>query len=132
MAGCWDLPLKEAMLNEPVPGGVLCNLCAHRCAIQDEGVGFCRVRKNVGGKLFTNVYGEASIDYVDPIEKKSLFHFKGGGEPEFYRTFCEVPDVNPIFECLRELKRHKVHVEITNLVVPEYGDSVGSLRKLAV
>jgi pyruvate formate lyase activating enzyme len=77
MAEKWGLPLKEAMLYERVLNGVICNLCARKCIIPNEGSGFFKL-KNVEGKLFTTVYGEASIAYVDPIEKKSLFHFNPG------------------------------------------------------
>jgi pyruvate formate lyase activating enzyme len=69
-----------------------------------------------------------AIKTIAPYLDTATVNFKGGGNPEFYRIFCDVPDVNPIFECLSELKRYKVHVEITNLVVPHYGDSVKWLR----
>ena len=55
---------------------VRCELCPHRCVLDDGQVGVCRVRKNVGGKLYTLIYGSVSSMAVDPIEKKPLFHFK--------------------------------------------------------
>ncbi len=39
-------------------------------------MGICRVRKNIGGKLYTLNYGLVSSMGIDPIEKKPLFHFK--------------------------------------------------------
>jgi len=228
------------MFWESNSNGIICTLCARRCIIAEGDVGFCRVRKNIKGKLFTAVYGEVSAAYVDPIEKKPLFHFnpgsyvysigtsscnfrckfclnfslsmnvyvpdqdsltpenivenaqhrgcqgisytyneptiffeyaydtaklahkeglfntfvtngymsvealevfapyldavtvdfKGGGDPKFYKAFCEVSNIEPIFEFLGELKKKKIHIEITNLVVPHYGDSVDSFRRL--
>jgi len=233
--------LKEAMLYEAVEGDMVkCNLCARRCVIKEGQSGFCRVRKNINGKLYSLVYGKAVSAAVDPIEKKPLFHFhpgssvmsiatvgcnfrckfcdnwvisqeeeiygknlppsrvvelalkyncqgisytyteptiffeyayetakiakekglfntfvtngymtpeaiktiatyldaatvdfKGSANPEFYRKISAVPSVEPIFESLMEMKRQGIFIEITNLIVPKYGDSMEDLRKLA-
>ena len=56
---------------------------------------------------------------------------KGNANPDFYRKFMEVSDVEPIFEFLLEIKRRGVFIEITDLVVPEYGDKLDDLRRLA-
>ena len=234
--------MKEAMLYKPLSDKkVLCFLCARECKVSDGGVGFCLVRKNEGGKLYSLVYAKACSANVDPITKKPLSHFhpgalvmsiatvgcnfrcrfcdnwvisqekeikgydlppeqvveaalenecqgisytyteptiffeyaydsaklahdkglfntfvtngymtpeavrtiapflnaatvdfKGGGDPEFYRTFSAVPSVEPIFEALEEMKKQGIHVEITNLVVPKLGDSLERIRELAV
>ena len=57
--------------------------------------------------------------------------FKGNGEPKFMRRFIGVPGPEPIFETLLELKRRKIHVEVTDLVVPQVGDNLEYARKLA-
>ncbi|MEM0084344.1 MAG: AmmeMemoRadiSam system radical SAM enzyme [Candidatus Methanomethylicia archaeon] len=220
--------MKEAMLYESIGNGnVKCNLCARRCIIAEGKTGFCRVRKNIGGKLYSLVYSKACSIACDPIEKKPLFHFNPGASvlsiatigcnfrclfcdnwvisqeeeiygreipperivelalendcqgisytyteptiffeyayetskiakskglfntfvtngymtpeavrtiapyldaatvdfkcsanPEAYRKFSSVFDVNPIFECLLELKRNNIFIEITNLLIP--------------
>lgn len=70
---------KEALLYEKVDDGrVDCHLCAHRCRIKDSGFGICGVRQNLGGQLFTLVYGEVVARHIDPIEKKPLYHFLPG------------------------------------------------------
>jgi pyruvate formate lyase activating enzyme len=53
---------------------VECQLCPHRCRIEEGGRGNCRVRTNVGGKLFSLVYGKPCAVHIDPIEKKPFFH----------------------------------------------------------
>jgi pyruvate formate lyase activating enzyme len=61
--------------------GEKCFLCPRECKIGEGKSGFCRVRKNIEGKIFTIVYGEAerSIHFaIDPIEKKPLYHFLPG------------------------------------------------------
>ncbi|MEM2463113.1 MAG: AmmeMemoRadiSam system radical SAM enzyme [Candidatus Bathyarchaeia archaeon] len=233
--------MREAMLYERLEGkNVKCNMCGRRCVIKDGGTGFCLVRKNENGVLYSLVYGKAISACVNPIEKKPLSHFnpgasvmsiatvgcnfrcqfcdnwmisqekeisgrsfppeevvkaardsgcqgisytyteptiffeyayetaklahqvgffntfvtngymtpeavrtiapyldaatvdfKGGGDLEFYRTFSSVPSIEPIFECLKEMKRQGIHIEITNLVIPKIGDSTDQIIKLA-
>ncbi|MFH1106184.1 MAG: AmmeMemoRadiSam system radical SAM enzyme, partial [Candidatus Aenigmatarchaeota archaeon] len=68
--------MREAMLYEKLEsGGVKCGLCSHRCAIAKSKIGACGVRKNIGGKLFSLVYGKPVSMAIDPVEKKPLFHF---------------------------------------------------------
>ncbi|MBT0160273.1 AmmeMemoRadiSam system radical SAM enzyme [Candidatus Bathyarchaeota archaeon A05DMB-2] len=233
--------MHEAMLYEKQDDKkVRCHLCARRCLISDGSTGFCLVRKNEGGTLFTINYAKAVSAAVDPISKKPLSHFnpgslvmsiaatgcnfrcqfcdnwmisqdrevagnifppaavvktakerncqgisytyteptifmeyaydtaklasqvgffntfvtngymtpeavktiapyldaatvdfKGGGDPDFYKSVSAVPDVKPIYETLEELKRNGVHVEITNLVIPKIGDSMEKIKELA-
>jgi len=234
--------LHEAMLYQKMPDKkVKCDLCARRCLINDGGTGFCLVRKNEGGTLYSLVYGKAISASIDPVEKKPLSHFnpgalvmsiatmgcnfrcqfcdnwmisqdkeiagksfppgevvkaardsacqgisytyteptiffeyaydtaqlakqvgffntfvtngymtpeavkiiapvldaatvdfKGGADPEFYKTFSSVPTVKPIFEALVEMRRNGIHIEITNLVVPKVGDSLERIKELSV
>ena len=69
---------KEAVLWETEGRGVRCFLCSHRCLIADGKVGYCAVRKNIGGVLYSLVYDKVCSAGVDPIEKKPLFHFQPG------------------------------------------------------
>jgi len=235
------MSLHAAMLYEKQSEKkVKCHLCARRCLINDGATGFCLVRKNQGGTLFTLNYEKAVSAAVDPISKKPLSHFnpgalvmsiaaagcnfrcqfcdnwmisqdkevagknfppaevvkaarerncqgisytyteptiymeyayetaklahqvgffntfvtngymtpeavktiapyldaatvdfKGGGDPEFYKTVSAVPNVEPIYESLKELRRNGVHIEITNLIVPKIGDSIERIREMA-
>ena len=59
-------------------GRVLCTLCPRFCSIPEGKVGFCGVRKNIGGKLYSLNYGRLTARAIDPIEKKPLVHFKPG------------------------------------------------------
>ncbi|HXV39039.1 MAG TPA: AmmeMemoRadiSam system radical SAM enzyme [Nitrosopumilaceae archaeon] len=57
--------------------------------------------------------------------------FKGNAEPQFTRKFIGIPDPKPIFDTLIEIRdKTKIHVEITDLVVPQVGDSLEYARKL--
>ncbi|MCU0821550.1 MAG: AmmeMemoRadiSam system radical SAM enzyme [Spirochaetes bacterium] len=67
---------KEAKYYEGLPDDrVKCLLCPHNCVIQNNKTGICGVRKNLDGKLFSLIYGEATALSMDPIEKKPLYHF---------------------------------------------------------
>ena len=58
--------------------------------------------------------------------------FKGSAEPEFKRKFIGVPDPQPIFDSLLEIRdKTNIHVEITDLIVPEVGDSLVYAKKLS-
>jgi pyruvate formate lyase activating enzyme len=70
---------REATLYDKLDGkAVRCKLCNHRCQITDGNFGFCGVRKNEGGILYTYAYGTIVASHVDPVEKKPLYHFLPG------------------------------------------------------
>ncbi len=69
---------KEAILYDKIGKALNCKVCERRCLISAEKKGFCEMRENIGGKLFTLNYASASSVAVDPIEKKPLFHFYPG------------------------------------------------------
>jgi pyruvate formate lyase activating enzyme len=235
------MSLHEAMLYEKLENKkVSCHLCARKCLINSGGTGFCLVRKNEEGTLFSLNYAKAISAAIDPLEKKPLAHFnpgasvmsvatvgcnfrcqfcdnwmisqekkitgkhfppedvvkaardngcegisytyteptiffeyaydtaklarqvgffntfvtngymtpeavktiapyldaatvdfKGGADPEFYKTYSSVPSVTPIFEALKEMRRNNIHIEITNLIVPKAGDSIERIKGLA-
>lgn len=67
--------MKEAMYYKNVVDHIECRLCAHHCRIKEEKTGICRVRKNIGGKLYSLNYGKLTAIHDDPVEKKPLYHF---------------------------------------------------------
>jgi len=70
--------MKEAMFYKQLKDAVKCGLCARNCIIPENQTGFCRVRKNIKGKLYSLVYGRLVSVGVDPIEKKPLYMFAPG------------------------------------------------------
>jgi pyruvate formate lyase activating enzyme len=71
--------MVEAILYEKFSDkSVQCHICQRRCLIRDEQRGYCRTRINLGGKLFSLIYGIVSTVMVSPIEKKPVFHFFPG------------------------------------------------------
>ena len=71
---------REALLFDDLNGRIRCCTCERRCELLPDTLGFCQTRKNVGGKLYTLVYGEISSISANLIEKKPLFHFHPGSK----------------------------------------------------
>jgi pyruvate formate lyase activating enzyme len=64
---------------EAEPGGkVHCFLCPRHCHIHSGQGGFCFIRVNEGGKLYSLGYAHPAALQIDPIEKKPLNHFLPG------------------------------------------------------
>ena len=57
---------------------VRCFLCPRKCVISPGERGFCTVRINRDGVLYTLGYGNPIAVNVDPIEKKPFFHVLPG------------------------------------------------------
>jgi len=67
-------------------------------------------------------------EFLDAI----TIDFKGSAEPEFTRKFIGVPNPQPIFDTLLEIRdKTSIHVEITDLIVPKVGDNLEHARKLS-
>lgn len=59
-------------------GKVLCTLCPRYCSIGEGQAGFCYIRQNIDGKLYSTGYGKPTGFGLDPVEKKPLNHFYPG------------------------------------------------------
>lgn len=70
--------LKEANYWTNIDGGVKCQLCPFYCFLPEGQKGKCQVRINTGGTLYTMVYAQPCSMNVDPIEKKTIFHYLPG------------------------------------------------------
>ena len=71
--------MKIAKWWEPAEKNkLLCTLCPRYCKIGEGQNGFCYIRQNHGGKLYTVGYGRPTGFAIDPIEKKPLNHFYPG------------------------------------------------------
>jgi pyruvate formate lyase activating enzyme len=68
----------EALFYEKNEESINCLLCPHHCTIHVGGTGICKVRRNEGGKLLAETWGNLSAVNFDPIEKKPLYHYHPG------------------------------------------------------
>ena len=84
-----------------------------------------------------NIFVSNGYDTPESVSMMNQFldcitvDFKGSGEREFVRKFIGIPSSDPVFQTLKEIKlKTKIHVEVTDLVVPGVGDNLDSARKL--
>ena len=76
--------LKEAGNYQQLAGNqVQCRLCFRKCIIPEGKRGFCRVRENRGGDLYSLVYGKPAGLQIDPIELEPMYHLLPG-----HRNLC--------------------------------------------
>jgi pyruvate formate lyase activating enzyme len=74
-----NVSLHEARWWEAESSGkVHCYLCPRHCRIGEGQAGFCFIRANQGGKLYSLGYAHPAALQIDPIEKKPLNHFLPG------------------------------------------------------
>jgi pyruvate formate lyase activating enzyme len=102
-------------------GKLLCTLCPRYCLIGEGQAGFCYIRQNHGGALWSAGYGRSTGFAVDPIEKKPLNHFLPGTRVLSFGTagcnlgckFCQNWDIS----------KAKIDQHASELATPE--DVVG-------
>jgi pyruvate formate lyase activating enzyme len=70
--------MQEALYYEKAGSKIRCNLCPHRCLIDEGKSGICGVRTVRGGKLYADNYGQIAAVHWDPVEKKPLYHYYPG------------------------------------------------------
>ena len=61
-------------------GRIKCTLCPRYCILANGQKGFCYIRENIDGILYSIGYGRPTGFAIDPIEKKPLNHFYPGSE----------------------------------------------------
>jgi len=79
-----------------------------------------------------------SNGYINPEPLKNLckvmdaanIDLKGFSEA-FYRDLCS-GELNPVLETLKTLKKEKVHLEITNLVIPTKNDDMPEVKEMCL
>ena len=76
------------------------------------------------------VTGE-SVNMMSKFLDCITIDFKGNGKQEFVRRYIGIPNADPIFQSLKDIRDKKsIHTEITDLIVPEVGDDLEAARKL--
>ncbi len=85
-----------------------------------------------------NIFVSNGFDTPDAVSMMSEFldcitvDFKGNAELNFVRKYIGIPTPEPIFQTLLEIKdKTGIHVEITDLVIPQVGDNLDEARKLS-
>jgi len=79
--------------------------------------------KNVKTILVTNGYStpEASEELVDIGIDAANIDIKAMSD-DFYKKICGVPSVKPVLDTAKLFKSNGIHVEVTNLIIPDLND----------
>ena len=101
-------------------GRVHCYLCPRHCHIGEGQSGFCFIRANEGGKLYSLGYASPAALQIDPIEKKPLNHFLPGTRVFSLGTagcnmgcfFCQNWDISKS----KSDQRHSAHIPAQDIV----------------
>jgi pyruvate formate lyase activating enzyme len=79
----------------------------------------------------TNGYlTEESVAAMKGLIDAAVVDFKGNGEQKFSNKFEAVVSSDPIKEALVLMHKNNVHIEITDLIIPNVGDSLEACDEL--
>ena len=85
-----------------------------------------------------NIFVSNGYDTPETVREMAKFldcvtvDFKGSGETDFVRKYINIPNADPIFQTIDEMRDTKaIHIEITDLIVPQVGDSLVAARRLS-
>jgi pyruvate formate lyase activating enzyme len=85
-----------------------------------------------------NIFVSNGYDTPETVAEMAKFldcvtvDFKGSGETDFVRKYINIPNADPIFQTILDMRdTKKIHIEITDLIVPQVGDSLDAARHLS-
>ncbi len=88
-------------------------------------------RSNIKNILVTNgVITEEAIKRISKYINAVVVNFVGSGDPDFMSKYSVVPTMDPILAALKQMKKQRFHIEITNTIIPQIGDNLEKCRKL--
>jgi len=107
----------------------ICGLCPHTCILAPGDRSICRSRVNIGGTLYSLVYGNPCAVHVDPIEKKPLYHFLPGSRSfSIATTGCNLRCLNCQNWEISQKKPHEVrHAELFPEAVAQAAAKAGCI-----
>ena len=130
---------------EATPDELVASAVSHGCEgmayTYNQPTIFMEYARDVGriarSKGLFNIFVSNGYDTPETVAMMDDFldcvtvDFKGSGETSFVRKYITIPNADPIFQSLLEIKeRAKVHVEITDLIVPRVGDSLEAADRM--
>jgi len=86
-------------------------------------------REGLGVVLVTNGYiSIEALDQVAPYITAVNVDIKGFTE-EFYRKYCK-GELNPVLDATVYMHERGIHVETTNLIIPDLNDNLDDIRRM--
>ena len=89
-------------------------------------------RGNIKTTMVTNGYTtEEPIKKIGKFMDAVTVKIFGSGNAELYNKYMGAKEVRPIFKALKQFRKQKMAIEVTNLIVPQIGDNLEECTKLA-
>lgn len=89
-------------------------------------------RGNIKTTMVTNGYTtEEPIKKIGKFMDAVTVKIFGSGNPELYDKYMSIKGVTPLYKALKQFRKQKLAIEITNLIVPQIGDNLDQCNKLA-
>jgi len=89
-------------------------------------------QENIKTILVTNGYStpEATKELIEVGIDAANIDIKSMSD-EFYKTICGVKSVQPVLDTAKRFKRGGIHIEITNLIIPDLNDNDAEIKSLS-
>ena len=89
-------------------------------------------RSNLKNIFVSNGYAmEDSVKKIAKFLDAIVINFTASGNPEFYKKYFDGAEAEMMFDALKQIKKNRIHAEITNTIVPNIGDDPADCKKLA-
>jgi pyruvate formate lyase activating enzyme len=88
-------------------------------------------KRGLFNTMVTNGYWTPElVDYTKDFLDAVTVDFKGNGEEKFMKRYTGASGPEPILETISGLHKNGVHIEITDLVIPQIGDNLEAAKNL--
>lgn len=89
-------------------------------------------RANIKNVMVTNGYiSEEGVKKIAKYLDAASVRIKASGSPQFMKQYALIQDISSIISTLKQMKKHRIFVEIANTIIPQIGDDLEECRKLA-
>lgn len=89
-------------------------------------------RVNIKTVFVTNGYvEEEAVKKLAKYLDAAVVNVRASADPEFYKKFMNIRRIKQIFNVLKQMKKYRIFMEITNQIIPQLGDNLEQCEKFA-
>lgn len=96
-----------------------------------------KVAKNAARSNIKNIFSTTGVPTEEVVKKLAKYfdaivvNLKASLDPDFMANYSVLKKPERVFDALKQIKKQRIHLEITNTIVPQVGDSLEKCKKLA-
>jgi pyruvate formate lyase activating enzyme len=88
-------------------------------------------RSNIKNIFVTNgLITEEAIKRIAKFLDAAVVNFFASADAEITKKFTLLKDPEDILQLLKQMKKQRIHIEVTNTIIPQIGDSLEKLKDL--